>query len=114
MTDLFWLTDEQFARLAPLLPRDTRGVPRVDDRRVISGIVQVLLVWWVQPAERARRQARTRMIAVGVVSITLVTLFVAAGPTEPPSGMRPPAGGCNGSPARCHCLACSATKRSSR
>jgi transposase len=42
MTDLFWLSDEQFARLAPLLPTDTRGVPRVDDRRVISGIVQVL------------------------------------------------------------------------
>lgn len=42
MTDLFWLSDEQFAGLAPLLPRDTRGVPRVDDRRVISGIVQVL------------------------------------------------------------------------
>ncbi|MCC7425669.1 MAG: IS5 family transposase [Alphaproteobacteria bacterium] len=28
--------------LAPLLPADTRGKPRVDDRRVISGIVQVL------------------------------------------------------------------------
>lgn len=42
MVDLFWLSDKQFARLAPLLPRDTRGVPRVDDRRVISGIVQVL------------------------------------------------------------------------
>ena len=38
----FWLSEEQFARLAPLLPRDTRGVPRVDDRRVISGIVHVL------------------------------------------------------------------------
>jgi len=38
----FWLSDEQFGRLAPLLPRDTRGVPRVDDRRVISGIVHVL------------------------------------------------------------------------
>ena len=42
MADLFWLTDEQFARLVPLLPTGTRGVPRVDDRRVISGIVQVL------------------------------------------------------------------------
>ncbi len=42
MTDLFWLSEEQFARLAPLLPSDTRGVPRVDDRRVISGIVHVL------------------------------------------------------------------------
>ena len=38
----FWLTDEQFSRLAPLLPTDTRGKPRVDDRRVISGIVHVL------------------------------------------------------------------------
>lgn len=40
--DLFWLSDRQFARLRPLLPTDTRGVPRVDDRRVISGIVHVL------------------------------------------------------------------------
>ncbi len=38
----FWLNDEQFARLEPLLPADTRGKPRVDDRRVISGIVHVL------------------------------------------------------------------------
>lgn len=38
----FWLSDDQFARLAPHLPTDTRGVPRVDDRRVISGIVHVL------------------------------------------------------------------------
>lgn len=39
-SDCFWLTDEQFARLEP--PTKTRGVPRVDDRRVISGIVHVL------------------------------------------------------------------------
>ena len=38
----FWLTDEQFAKIAPLLPNDTRGKERVDDRRVISGIVHVL------------------------------------------------------------------------
>src|SRR4028119_365788 len=38
----FWLTDEQFAKIAPYLPKDTRGKPRVDDRRVISGIVHVL------------------------------------------------------------------------
>ncbi len=42
MSDHFWLSDEQYGRLAPLLPSDTRGVPRVDDRRVISGIVHVL------------------------------------------------------------------------
>ncbi len=40
--DYFWLNDDQFSRLEPLLPTDTRGVARVDDRRVISGIVHVL------------------------------------------------------------------------
>ena len=40
--DLFWLTDEQFEKIAPHLPADTRGKPRVDDRRVISGIVHIL------------------------------------------------------------------------
>src|SRR5438132_2706776 len=40
--DHFWLDEGQFARLARYLPSDTRGVPRVDDRRVISGIVHVL------------------------------------------------------------------------
>jgi transposase len=39
---LFWLTEEQIARLEPHLPTDTRGKARVDDRRVISGIVHVL------------------------------------------------------------------------
>ena len=38
----FWLTDEQFAKIEPHLPTDTRGKERVDDRRVISGIVHVL------------------------------------------------------------------------
>jgi transposase len=40
--DCFWLTDEQFAKIEPHLPSDTRGKARVDDRRVISGIIQVL------------------------------------------------------------------------
>ena len=38
----FWLSEAQVSKLEPHLPRDTRGVPRVDDRRVISGIVHVL------------------------------------------------------------------------
>jgi transposase len=44
----FWLSDTQFARLEPLLPNKPRGVPRVDDRRVISGIIHVIrngLMW---------------------------------------------------------------------
>lgn len=32
----FWLTVEQFGRLEPHLPRNTRGKPRMDDRRVRS------------------------------------------------------------------------------
>jgi transposase len=40
--DQFWLTDTQFVKIAPHLPTDTRGKPRVDDLQVISGIVHVL------------------------------------------------------------------------
>ena len=38
----FWLSEGQFSRLKPLLPNKPRGVPRVDDRRVINGIFYVL------------------------------------------------------------------------
>jgi transposase len=42
MTDLFWFSDNQWTRIGPLLPKNTRGLKRVDDRRVLSGIVHVL------------------------------------------------------------------------
>ena len=38
----FWLSDDPFNRLKPLLPNKVRGVPRVDDRKVISGIIHVI------------------------------------------------------------------------
>ena len=41
-SNLFWLDDEQWGKIEPLLPTDVRGKPREDDRRVISGIVHVL------------------------------------------------------------------------
>jgi len=41
-SNLYWLSDEQWARIQPLLPTDVRGKPRADDRRVISGIMHVL------------------------------------------------------------------------
>src|SRR5882757_4944648 len=40
--NLFWLNDDQWRQIEPYLPTDVRGVERADDRRVISGIVQVL------------------------------------------------------------------------
>ena len=42
--NLFWLSDGQWARIEPHLPTDVRGKPRVDDRRVISGILHVLKI----------------------------------------------------------------------
>ena len=38
MSNLFWLTDEQMERLRPFFPK-SHGKPRVDDRRVLSGII---------------------------------------------------------------------------
>jgi transposase len=40
MSDLIWLTDAQMKRLAPFFPK-SRGKARVDDRRVLSGIIFV-------------------------------------------------------------------------
>jgi hypothetical protein len=37
MSDQFWLTKAQLKRIEPFFLR-TRGIPRVDDRRVVSGI----------------------------------------------------------------------------
>ncbi len=41
MDDLFLLSERQMARIAPHFPL-SHGVPRVDDRRVVSGIVYVI------------------------------------------------------------------------
>ena len=40
MSDLFWLTEAQMERLRPFFPKP-HGRPRVDDRRVLSGIIFV-------------------------------------------------------------------------
>jgi transposase len=52
MSDLFWLSDEQIRRISPYFPT-SRGIARVDDRRVLSGIVHVIrngLRWRDAPA----------------------------------------------------------------
>ncbi len=53
MSDMFWLSDEQLARLKPYFPL-SHGVARVDDRRVLSGFIYVLkrgLQWRDAPRE---------------------------------------------------------------
>ena len=44
MSALFWLSETQWAAIEPHLPTNQPGARRVDDRRVISGIVHVLKV----------------------------------------------------------------------
>jgi transposase len=39
---LFWLSVSEWARIKPHLPEGRRGAHRVDDRRVISGIIHML------------------------------------------------------------------------
>lgn len=39
---LCWLSDEEWAAIQPHLPTGRRGARRVDDRRVISGILHML------------------------------------------------------------------------
>jgi putative transposase len=53
MRDLIWLSEAQMRRIEPYFPL-SHGVPRVDDRRVISGIIFVIrngLRWRDAPAE---------------------------------------------------------------
>jgi transposase len=39
---LYWLSDEEWRRIQALLPCGRRGAHRVDDRRVISGVLHML------------------------------------------------------------------------
>ena len=41
MSDLFWLSKAQMRRIEPYFPL-SHGIPRVDDRRVVSGIIFVI------------------------------------------------------------------------
>ena len=52
MSEFFWLTEAQMERLRPFFPK-SRGKRRVDDRRVLSGIIFIQrngLMWKHAPA----------------------------------------------------------------
>ena len=87
MAGEFWLSDAQWSRLRPLLPNKPRGVPRVDDRRVISGIVHVLQSgcrWKDAPAiygpPKTLYNRNVRWAAKGVWRDVFETLAAAGGP----------------------------------
>ena len=77
MDHVFWLSDEQFERLAPLLPNTMRAIKRVDECRVISGIIQVLLSagrWKDAPRAYApRKTIYSRFCALGVKTHSTLT-----------------------------------------
>ena len=53
MSNLFWLTETQMVRLRPFFPK-SHGIPRVDDKRVLSGIIFINrngLRWCDAPSE---------------------------------------------------------------
>ena len=53
VSDLFWLSEAQMRRIEPYFPL-SHGVPRVDDRRILSGIIFVIrngLRWRDAPKE---------------------------------------------------------------
>ena len=67
MADQFWLNDVQWAVIEPLLPQ-LGGKPRVDDRRVISGILHRYregLRWRAVPAEYGRAPRCSTASTVG-------------------------------------------------
>ncbi len=54
MSHLFWLDDDAWAAIEPHLPKNQSGARRVDDRRILSGILHVIKIgcrWKDCPAE---------------------------------------------------------------
>ncbi len=98
---LFWLSDEAWAAIEPQLPRNQRGPRRVDDRRVISGIVHILRGggrWQDCPSDygpaptmysRWRRWSRTGIwlrILIALGETTRANLTEPIGLRHPPAG----------------------------
>lgn len=71
MDDLFWLSQAQMRRIKPYFPL-SHGIARVDDRRVISGIVFVIrngLHWRDAPREYGpHKTIYNRFVRAGAAS----------------------------------------------
>ncbi|WP_343614709.1 transposase [Novosphingobium sp.] len=64
MSDLYWLTDEQMARLSSYFPK-SHGKPRIDDRRMLNGIIFVNrndLRWRDAPREYGPHKTEPRRV----------------------------------------------------
>jgi putative transposase len=81
MSDQYWLTEAQLKRIEPIFP-GTRGIPRVDDRRVVSGITHVIrngLRWRDAPAINGTFVRWSRM---GIFDQIFASLAAESGPPD--------------------------------
>ena len=88
MSELYWLTDVQMERLRPFFPK-SRGKPRVDDRRVLSGIIFIQrngLMWKHAPAAygppKTLYNRWKRWSRMGVFATIMIELAARAQETE--------------------------------
>ena len=88
MSDLIWLSEAQMRRIEPYFPL-SHGVPRVDDRRIISGIIFVIrngLRWRDAPAAygppKTIYSRFIRWSRMGVFDRIFAALAAEAGPPE--------------------------------
>jgi len=88
MSDQFWLSKEQLSRIKPYFPL-SHGVPRVDDRKVISGIIHVIrngLRWRDAPAvygpHKTLYNRFIRWSKMGVFDKIFTTLVAENGPPD--------------------------------
>lgn len=88
MSEQFWLSDKQIDGLAPYFPR-SRGKARVDDRRILSGILHVQrngLRWCDAPAiygpHKTLYNRHVRWTRNGVFARIFAALAEAAGPPD--------------------------------
>ena len=88
MSDLIWLSEAQMRRIEPHFPL-SHGVPRVDDRRIISGIIFVIrngLRWRDVPASYGPHKTIynrfIRWSEMGVFGRIFVELAKGGGDTE--------------------------------
>ena len=88
MTEMILLSEAQMARISPFFPL-SHGIPRVDDRRVISGIIFVIrngLRWRdVPPSYGPHKTIYNRFVRwseMGVFGRIFVELAKGGGDTE--------------------------------
>ena len=69
----FDLTDEKWSVIEPLLPKSSRGPKRVDDRRVLNSLFNILRTGapWRDLQKRYQKPSQEVNISVGVPAVAV-------------------------------------------